>query len=122
MDRFFAPHSPEAVAHHHLSSVHFLLCFVAAYILIFFRSENVFSWDTEHPDLNENNVAGFASYQAFTRYLGGADLYLLPRSRSELEAVLYVTSGPTSDSPQLKLTIASLTPPGGDTRTMPFIT
>ncbi|KAI0759899.1 hypothetical protein BC629DRAFT_1547466 [Irpex lacteus] len=69
MDRFFAPHSPEAVAHHHLS-------------------ENVFSWDTEHPDLNENNVAGFASYQAFTRYLGGADLYLLPRSRSELEAVL----------------------------------
>ncbi|KAI0347562.1 hypothetical protein BDW22DRAFT_1352031 [Trametopsis cervina] len=69
MDRFLAPHSPEAVAYSHLS-------------------ENMYTWDTEHPDLNETLIAGNSSYQAFTRFLGGADLYLLPRSRPELEAVL----------------------------------
>ena len=53
-----------------------------------FCSENAFSWDSEHPTSNESNIAGFASYQAFIRYLDGADLYLHPRSRSELEAVL----------------------------------
>ncbi|KAK7695799.1 hypothetical protein QCA50_000437 [Cerrena zonata] len=69
MDRFLAPHSPEAMAHHHLT-------------------ENWFSWDTEHPSLNETLIAGCASYQAFNRYLSGSDLYLLPRSRKELEKVL----------------------------------
>ncbi|KAI0087686.1 hypothetical protein BDY19DRAFT_892613, partial [Irpex rosettiformis] len=51
-------------------------------------SENLFSWDTEHPDSNETSIASFAFYQAFARYLDGSDLYLHPRSRSELEAVL----------------------------------
>lgn len=50
----------------------------------------MFSWDSEHPSSNEVLVARFASYQSFTRYLNGSDLYLLPRSRNELESVLYV--------------------------------
>ncbi|TFK55715.1 hypothetical protein OE88DRAFT_1652148 [Heliocybe sulcata] len=69
MDRFLAPHTPEALAHNHLT-------------------ENWFSWDTDHPSLNETLIAGCASYAALSRYLSGADLFLLPRSRSELERIL----------------------------------
>ncbi|KII95199.1 hypothetical protein PLICRDRAFT_149711 [Plicaturopsis crispa FD-325 SS-3] len=69
MDRFLAPNTYEALAHHHLT-------------------ENWFNWDTEHPSLDETLIAGCASYQAFNRYLEGADLFLMPRSRSELERVL----------------------------------
>ncbi|KAH7930826.1 hypothetical protein BV22DRAFT_1042931 [Leucogyrophana mollusca] len=69
MDRFLAPHTSEAMAHNHLT-------------------ENWFTWDTEHPSFNETLVAGCASYQAFTRYLAGSDLFILPRSRSELESIL----------------------------------
>ena len=54
----------------------------------------MFSWDSEHPSANELLVARFASYQAFSRYLNGSDLYLLPRSRTELETVLYVALHP----------------------------
>ncbi|KAG5343115.1 hypothetical protein J132_08471 [Termitomyces sp. J132] len=69
MDKFLGPHSPEATAHIHLS-------------------ENWFSWDSEHPSINETLVAGCASYRAFDRYLGGADLFLHPRNRTELESIL----------------------------------
>jgi len=69
MDHFLAPSTPEALAHSHLT-------------------ENVFNWDTEHPSTDETLLAGCASYQAFNRYLGGTDLFLLPRSRSELESIL----------------------------------
>ncbi|KAL0950018.1 hypothetical protein HGRIS_010026 [Hohenbuehelia grisea] len=69
MDQFLAPHSQEARAHSHLT-------------------ENWFTWDTEHPNLDETLVAGCASYRAFTRYLSGADLFILPRTRSELESIL----------------------------------
>ncbi|KAF8655214.1 hypothetical protein AX16_003121 [Volvariella volvacea WC 439] len=69
MDRFLSPQSPEAVAYTHLN-------------------ENWFSWDTEHPSMNETLVAGCASYRAFERYLSGADLFLVPRTRSELESIL----------------------------------
>ncbi|KZT12741.1 uncharacterized protein LAESUDRAFT_668644 [Laetiporus sulphureus 93-53] len=69
MDRFLAPHSPEAMAHSHLT-------------------ENWFSWDTEHPSLDETLISGCATYEAFKRYLSGSDLYLLPRSRAELESIL----------------------------------
>ena len=55
------------------------------------RSENWFTWDQDHPSLNETLIAGCASYQAISRYLNGSDLYLLPRSRTELENVLCVT-------------------------------
>lgn len=48
------------------------------------------NWDTEHPSMDETLIAGCASYQAFSRYLTGTDLFLLPRSRSELESVLLV--------------------------------
>ncbi|TFK75899.1 hypothetical protein BDN72DRAFT_831341 [Pluteus cervinus] len=69
MDRFLAPHSPEAAAHTLLT-------------------ENWFYWDLDHANLNENLVAGCASYRAFDRYLSGQDMYLLPRTRSELERIL----------------------------------
>jgi len=69
MDRFLAPHTPEALAHNHLT-------------------ENWFNWDTDHPSLDETLIAGCASYAALSRYLSGADLFLLPRARSELERIL----------------------------------
>jgi len=69
MDHFLAPSTPEALAHNHLT-------------------ENFFTWDTEHPSMDETLLAGCASYQAFNRYLGGTDIFLLPRSRSELESIL----------------------------------
>ncbi|KAF9259532.1 hypothetical protein L218DRAFT_963572 [Marasmius fiardii PR-910] len=65
MDRFLAPHTPEAVAH---------------------------SYFNEHThginDIDEALLAGCASYRAFDRYLSGADLFILPRTRKELENVL----------------------------------
>ncbi|KAH0830528.1 hypothetical protein J3R83DRAFT_1980 [Lanmaoa asiatica] len=69
MDRFLAPHTSEAIAHSHLT-------------------ENWFTWDQDHPSFNETLVAGCASYQAFNRYLSGLDLFIVPRSRGELESVL----------------------------------
>ncbi|KAF7971116.1 hypothetical protein HWV62_7164 [Athelia sp. TMB] len=69
MDHLFAPSTPEALAHTHLT-------------------ENWFNWDTEHPSMDETLIAGCAAYQAFSRYLSGTDLFLLPRTRSELESVL----------------------------------
>ncbi|KAI0921856.1 hypothetical protein AcW1_004281 [Taiwanofungus camphoratus] len=69
MDRFLSPQSPEALAHSHLN-------------------ENWFSWDTDHPSLDETLISGCATYEAFQRYLTGTDLYLLPRSRNELESIL----------------------------------
>ncbi|KAG6814188.1 hypothetical protein H0H92_000865 [Tricholoma furcatifolium] len=69
MDKFLAPHSPEAAAHIHLS-------------------ENWLNWDSDHPSINETLVAGCASYRAFDRYLSGADLFLHPRNRGELESIL----------------------------------
>lgn len=38
--------------------------------------------------MDETLIAGCAAYQAFSRYLSGTDLFLLPRTRSELESVL----------------------------------
>ncbi|KAG2368481.1 hypothetical protein BDR07DRAFT_1324806 [Suillus spraguei] len=69
MDRFLAPNTSEALAHTHLT-------------------ENWFTWDQDHPSFNETLVAGCASYQAFNRYLSGSDLFIVPRSRRELEGVL----------------------------------
>lgn len=69
MDRFLAPHTPEALAHYHVT-------------------ENYCSWDIDQASLNENLIAGCASYQAFSRYLSGADLFIVPGSRKELESVL----------------------------------
>lgn len=44
----------------------------------------------EHPALDETLIAGCATYTAFSRFLGGKDLFILPRARDELESVLYV--------------------------------
>lgn len=67
----------------------------------------MFNWHTDHPSLNETLIAGSAAYQAFDRYLVGTDLYLLPRSRTELEAVLYVISGLLFLAPVPMLTCGS---------------
>ncbi|KAI0729436.1 hypothetical protein C8Q72DRAFT_316597 [Fomitopsis betulina] len=69
MERFLAPQSPEALAHTQLN-------------------ENWFSWDLEHPSLNETLISGCATYEAFKRYLSGSDLYLVPTTRTELESKL----------------------------------
>jgi len=69
MDHFLAPSTPEALAHSYLT-------------------ENLFYWDVNHPSMDETLLAGCASYEAFNRYLAGTDLFLLPRSRRELESIL----------------------------------
>ncbi|KAF5369915.1 hypothetical protein D9758_001031 [Tetrapyrgos nigripes] len=69
MERFLASHSPEAVAHSQFC-------------------ENYFGWDVDHSSFDEALVAGCASYRAIDRYLSGADLFILPRNRSELESIL----------------------------------
>ncbi|KJA30267.1 hypothetical protein HYPSUDRAFT_32417 [Hypholoma sublateritium FD-334 SS-4] len=69
MDRLLAPHTPEATAHNHLS-------------------ENSYSWESDTPSVDESLISGCASYRAFDRYLSGNDLFLLPRTRSELESIL----------------------------------
>jgi len=87
MDRFLAPHSPEAQAH---SLVTFVLILIPNpnKQLISFHSESTVSWDMEYPSLNETLIAGCASYQALSRYLTGADLVFFPRTRKELRNVL----------------------------------
>ncbi|KAF9057568.1 hypothetical protein BJ165DRAFT_1397816 [Panaeolus papilionaceus] len=69
IDQLLAPHSPEAAAHTHIT-------------------ENRWNWHTDHPSFDESLISGCASYCAFERYLGGQDLFLLPRSRAELESIL----------------------------------
>lgn len=89
MDRFLAPHSPEAQAHSLVTFVYLSLVgatHVANRVLN--RSESSLSWDMEHPSLNETLIAGCASYQALNRYLSDADLVFHPRSRKELENIL----------------------------------
>jgi hypothetical protein len=54
-------------------------------------SDQASTWDN-HPALDETLVANFASYSALDRYLSGADLIIFPRTRSELEGVLWVPS------------------------------
>ncbi|KAG0709643.1 hypothetical protein DFH29DRAFT_758049, partial [Suillus ampliporus] len=69
MDIFLAPHSTEAVAHSRLS-------------------EDLLDWHISHPSFDESLVAHCASYHALDRYLSGEDLFIPPRSPSELERVL----------------------------------
>lgn len=69
MDKFLAPHTPEATAHNHLT-------------------ENAHSWDVDHPNTNEALVARCSAYRAFERYLTGADIFLHPRNRPDLESIL----------------------------------
>ncbi|TFL06003.1 hypothetical protein BDV98DRAFT_561022 [Pterulicium gracile] len=69
MDYYFPSSSPEAVAHSHFI-------------------ENGFDWDTTHQHLDEAFVSSCAAYQAFSRYISGADLYIPPRNRPELERIL----------------------------------
>jgi len=89
MDRFLAPHSPEAQAHSLVTSVYpRLICVTPVANLVSNCSETSLSWDMEHPSLNETLIAGCASYQALSRYLSGADLVFHPRTRKELENIL----------------------------------
>jgi hypothetical protein len=109
MDKLLAPHTPEATAHNHLTYVNspskpsFFAptspFFVEATsrvmslrVLVYPSSENSFTWHTDQSSVDESLIAGCASYRAFDRYLSGNDIFLLPRTRSELESILYVTS------------------------------
>ena len=56
--------------------------------LLTLLSENWPTWHTDQPSVDEALISGCASYRAFDRYIGGKDLFLLPRSRSELESIL----------------------------------
>lgn len=69
MDRFLAPHTPEAIAHSQVTESHS-------------------GWDVEHASLNEALTAQCASYQALARYLTGADIVFIPRTRRELDSIL----------------------------------
>jgi hypothetical protein len=118
MDKLLAPHTPEATAHNHLTYVlnsppkpvqttHVVdatLFFDATSRVISLRdlvsSENSFTWHTDHPSVDESLIAGCASYRAFDRYLSGNDLFLLPRTRTELESILYVTAALPSPPPR----------------------
>ena len=61
-------------------------------VLVCPSSENSFTWHTDQPSVDESLIAGCASYRAFDRYLSGNDIFLLPRTQSELESILYVIS------------------------------
>ena len=108
MDKLLAPHTPEATAHNHLTYVNSpsnLSFFsptspffadatsrvMSLRVLVYPSSENSFTWHTDQPSVDESLIAGCASYRAFDRYLSGNDIFLLPRTQSELESILYVT-------------------------------
>ncbi|KAJ6599057.1 hypothetical protein DFH09DRAFT_1129969 [Mycena vulgaris] len=69
INKFLAPHSAEARAHTHLT-------------------ENDADWDAAGPTIDETVVAHCASYRSFERYLSGEHLFILPRTRGELESIL----------------------------------
>lgn len=89
MDKLLAPHTPEATAHYHLTCVIFI-AFHDSFSSL--SSENSFTWHTDQPSVDESLISGCASYRAFERYLEGNDLFLLPRTRAELESILSVPS------------------------------
>ena len=71
------------------------VCYFHCLSMTFFSSlssENSFNWHTDHPSVDESLISGCASYRAFERYLEGNDLFLLPRTRGELESILSVPS------------------------------
>jgi hypothetical protein len=89
LDRFLAPNTHEAAAYNYLSSVFLFLSFLtAADVAVLFSSEHWPTWYTDQPSVDESLISGCASYRAFDRYIGGRDLFLLPRTRIELESIL----------------------------------
>lgn len=95
LDKFLAPTTQEAVANTHLTYVSNLLPVTTPHTKFFFAnpllcliSENWPAWATDQPSVDESLISGCASYRAFERYISGKDLFLLPRTRSELENVL----------------------------------
>ncbi|KAJ7429609.1 hypothetical protein FB451DRAFT_615107 [Mycena latifolia] len=68
INKFLAPHSAEARAHH--------------------VTENDTDWDATGPTIDETVLAHCASYRSFQRYLSGEYLIILPRTPRELESIL----------------------------------
>ncbi|GJJ07460.1 hypothetical protein Clacol_001662 [Clathrus columnatus] len=64
MDRFYSPSSPEAQS--------------------FRRIETDLFWDSEHGSFTETLMGLCAAYMSLSRFIGGQDLYITPRNRSEL--------------------------------------
>ncbi|KAJ7682792.1 hypothetical protein DFH06DRAFT_1162147 [Mycena polygramma] len=69
INKFLAPHSAEALAH------------IQA-------TEDGIDWDANGPTIDETVLAHCASYRSFERYLSGEHLFILPRTRRELESIL----------------------------------
>ncbi|KAF8195879.1 hypothetical protein K438DRAFT_1673787 [Mycena galopus ATCC 62051] len=69
IDKFLAPHSPQARAHFH-------------------ATENGMDWDVSGPTIDETIVAHTAVYRSFERYLSGEHIFILPQTRRELESIL----------------------------------
>jgi hypothetical protein len=94
MDRYLAPHTPEAKAHNFITYVLFPAPFspLATPVLTVYaatsHSENIHWEDEEQSHLNEQLIALCASYTALARYIKGADIYIHPRSFAELESKL----------------------------------
>ena len=87
MDRFFGPHSTEAIAYNSLTCATLSFC---GALNLTFSSENGLTWDSDH-SVDEGLLAGCVAYQALNRFLTGADLFILPRSRTELDSILYAS-------------------------------
>ncbi|EJD01157.1 uncharacterized protein FOMMEDRAFT_21596 [Fomitiporia mediterranea MF3/22] len=64
MDRYYSPSTPEYRAHS--------------------RIQEDYLWEDEQGSLNETLIALGASYQALARYISGADIYLMPRTPTDL--------------------------------------
>ncbi|KAJ7276412.1 hypothetical protein B0H12DRAFT_1227549 [Mycena haematopus] len=71
IDKFLAPHSPQARAHFH-------------------ATENGMDWDISAigARVEETVVAHCAAYRSFERYLSGEHIFILPQTRRELESIL----------------------------------
>jgi hypothetical protein len=86
LDKFLAPNTPEAEAYYHLTSVSFYSRHYVTHVAYF--SENGPAWHTNTSAVDESLMSDCASYSAFNRYIGGKDLFLLPRTRIDLESIL----------------------------------
>ncbi|KAJ6515884.1 hypothetical protein C8R45DRAFT_957954 [Mycena sanguinolenta] len=71
IDKFLAPHSPQARAHFH-------------------ATENGMDWDISAigARVEETIVAHCAAYRSFERYLSGEHIFIFPTTRRELESIL----------------------------------
>jgi hypothetical protein len=95
MDRYYAFDTPEAVAFRHLTFVAHSTHEAIQPLMRrtrFSYSENLFTWDLDHPSLPETIVAGCAAYVALQRYLTRPEeVVIAPRNIKDIGRILYAT-------------------------------